>query len=164
MLTIWEPTVWGPTVGGPTVWGPTVWGPTIWWPTVCYNLGCYSRESYNLGLGSLLCRCHVIRGREHSTKYANTLQHVLCSTTHRNCFSASLRLCSKAPVAWLLLWTHATRTTHLCTCSAAPRISKHAHCMSTSVGEADNRLAFFAWRGVCSPSQDGILAAWPASQ
>jgi hypothetical protein len=74
------------------------------------------------------CRCHGIQGREHSTKYANTLQHVLCSTAHRNGLSTSLRLCSKAPVAWLRLWTHAKRTTHCAQsalCSVAPSVLRN---------------------------------------
>jgi len=85
-------------------------------------------------------RCHGISGKEHSTKYANTLQHVLCSSAHRNGLSTSLRLCSKAPVAWLRLWTHAARTTHCAQsalCSAAPSVlrnpSMQTHCSTWSV-------------------------------
>ena len=66
-----------------------------------------------------------IQGREHSTKYANALQHTLCSTAHRNSVSTSLRLCSKASVAWLRLWTHVQRvllTALSAMCSVAPSV------------------------------------------
>jgi hypothetical protein len=53
----------------------------------------------------------------------HTLQHVLCSTAHRNVLSTSLRLCSKAPVA-AHGREHSTKyaNTHCSTCSVAPPI------------------------------------------
>ena len=59
---------------------------------------------------------------------------MLCSTAHRNGLSTSLRLCSKAPVAWLRLWTHAKRTTHCAQsalCSVTPSVLSTVLCSTT---------------------------------
>ena len=96
-------------------------------------------------------------GRTYNTYYSlRSVSTVPCSTKCSPRFLAKRALIavSNSPAAHYCL----------CTCSAAPRISNHAHSKPSCVGEADNRFAFLALYGVRSPSQDAMLAAWPSTR